>query len=77
MLPGETVLSGAESNEEDERVSELKVMRSNAGYYIGTTYMEEYGEVPNTRETGYFRTKEEAIKALSDYKVTGLLTKQR
>lgn len=40
---------------------ELKVMRSGAGYYIGTFDAEFYG--PNCRATGYFRTEEEALNS--------------
>ena len=66
MLPGETILSGARVN---PSVSAFKVMQSGAGYYIGTTeYDSEMGfDVPYTRETGYFRTAEEAEVALKNY----------
>lgn len=45
------------------RYSELKVMRSPAGWYLGTTYNHPDGfEEPGSRDSGYFRT-EEAAKA--------------
>jgi len=49
-----------------EGVSELKVMSSAAGWYIGTTYFDEecHCEFPNTRESGYYATEEEAEAAL-------------
>ena len=87
MFEGETILSGAPV---DEHVSEFKVMRSGAGYYIGTMYrycgkcddcIKEWGEdvisVPNTRETGYFATHEEAYEALQHMSGTGHLPGKR
>lgn len=47
--------------------SDLKVMHSAAGYYIGTTYTGEDGLTePGSRESQYFRTWDEANKALKD-----------
>lgn len=43
--------------------TELKIMKSNAGYYVGRGYMEGIIEVPGSRESGYYATKEEAEKA--------------
>ena len=82
MITGETVLSGASSHEQDPLVSEFKVMHSNAGWYVGTTYLEEIGEeyqaqVPNTRETGYFATQADAEAALYTYIKYGTLPNQR
>jgi len=73
MLPGETVLSGAESNEENRNVSAFKVMRTPAGWYIGTTI----DGMPNTRETDYFADEVAATTALEKYKATGVLDRQR
>ena len=70
MLPDETILSGAPIL---EGVSEFQVMRSNAGYYIGTTCQEG----PYSRETGYFPSEAIATEALETYKRTGLLRGQR
>lgn len=64
MLPGETVLSGAKSHAEDPNVSPLKVMRSAAGWYVGTTYNGEWGEEPNSRETEYFKDESTARAVL-------------
>jgi len=45
--------------------SDVKVLRSAAGYYIGTIFhhMDGYDE-PGSRESGYYPTKELAEKAL-------------
>lgn len=63
MLPGETIRSGADPT----GASELKVMESANGFYIGTTiYDEECGcEFPNTRESDYYATEIEAMAALA------------
>lgn len=74
MLKGETILSGVSV---DENTSEFMVLRSAAGYYVGTMYKEEYGWVPNSRETGYFATKEEAEEALKSFQITNILPNQR
>ena len=46
--------------------SDLKVMRSAAGYYIGTSAWDVEGgyEEPNSRESDYFGTHAEAENAL-------------
>ncbi len=64
MLPGETIRSGADSTD----ASEFKVMESANGFYIGTSYFDEdIGcEMPNTRESGYYNTYEEAASALAN-----------
>jgi non-ribosomal peptide synthetase component E (peptide arylation enzyme) len=61
MLPGETIATGAASTCAD-CLKDLKneVLRSAAGYYIGTLC--DCG--PYTRESGYYRTEEEAQRAL-------------
>ena len=50
--------------------SKLKVLKSNAGYYIGRTSInEDFGfEEPYSRESGYFRTLEEAELELKYYR---------
>ena len=47
---------------EGDRVSNLKVMKSAAGYYIGRSYWdEEFGfDGPYSRESGYYATAEDA-----------------
>jgi hypothetical protein len=50
----------------DGTYSELKVLRSNAGYYIGRTFMTLEGwEDMGSRESDYFKSKEEAEEALT------------
>ena len=50
------------------KVSALKVMRSNAGFYLGRTeYDEEFQvDLPYSRESGYYRNKEEAERELRE-----------
>jgi hypothetical protein len=43
-----------------ENYSELQVMHSAAGYYIGTIYNGEYGEEPGSRDSDYFKTEKDA-----------------
>jgi hypothetical protein len=61
MLPGETIASGAPSTCPECR-TELgnQVLRSAAGFYIGTRC--ECG--PYSRESGYYRTEQEAQRTL-------------
>lgn len=51
--------------------SELCVMKSAAGYYVGTYFMEDFGLVPGSRDSGYYATYEEAQRLL-DYEKAGL-----
>jgi len=55
--------------EEADSYSELKVMKSPAGYYVGTTYHNsEFGfDEPGSRDSGYFRTEEEAAAMLKTF----------
>lgn len=53
------------SKAEEERYSDLQVMQSAAGYYIGTVYQEEEFPAPGSRDTNYFQSKELAAKALT------------
>jgi|TARA_R110000765_G_scaffold71994_4_gene139790 hypothetical protein len=47
--------------EEAGDYSDLKVMRSAAGYYIGTSYNDpDMGPVPGSRDSGYYPTEEAA-----------------
>lgn len=56
--------------------SEFKVLKSNAGYYIGTTYEENVGDslnpiyinFPYERLSGYFLTEDEASQSLINFK---------
>lgn len=50
-----------------KKISELKVLKSNAGFYIGKTYESEHGnDYPYSRESGYYKTREEAQSALDN-----------
>lgn len=48
--------------------SEMCVLQSNAGYYIGRNFKgnNDNFDQPGSRESGYFKTKEEAEKALKE-----------
>ena len=48
------------------RVSELQVLFSNAGYYIGRLLYDENNTfvAPYSRDSGYFETREEALEAI-------------
>ena len=62
MLPGETIASGAPSTCADcFKDVEKEVLRSAAGYYIGTIC----ACGPYSRESGYYRTEEDAQRALN------------
>ena len=54
--------------------SELKVLRSGAGYYIGRQSLSEEGGIqfvePGTRESGYFPSEESARDALRNMDFT-------
>jgi hypothetical protein len=53
-----------------DRYSELKVLKSPAGYYVGTLYFDAEYEMwePGSRDSGYFRTEQEAAKYLETVK---------
>jgi hypothetical protein len=44
----------------------MQVLQSAAGYYVGTLFREEFGNVPGSRDSGYFETFE-AAKSYLDY----------
>ena len=56
---------------DSENYSDLQVLRSAAGFYVGTTYLTSYvfGEVeePGSRDSGYFATKAEARAELEGF----------
>lgn len=56
-------------NTEQLILTELKILKSNAGFYIGREYFdEEIGRyLPYSRESDYFRSREEVQKVLSGY----------
>lgn len=54
-------------NEEKNLYTEMQVLKSNAGFYVGTMYNNPEGfEEPGSRDSGYFATREEAEQELSD-----------
>ena len=64
MFPGETILTGANGGHFGKNgVSQLQVMRSAAGYYLGTTK----DGMPYSRESGYFTAEEQAEHALEEW----------
>lgn len=86
MMPGETILSGGGGS----HYSEFMVLKSPAGWYIGTIWTacgkcdecrrddyEQGWQEPGSRETDYVETEEEATKALEEYKATGILPGMR
>jgi hypothetical protein len=75
MFPGETVLSGGRKTcYECDKTLEFRVLKSSAGHYVGTQ-CEHHG--PHTRETNYFKTKDQAQHALEIYKEIGVLPQMR
>lgn len=62
MLVGETILSGASPSCCGKRLA-FRVLRSAAGYYIGTA-CPNHG--PYSRETGYFPTEADAQRELDN-----------
>lgn len=53
---------------ERAKYSDLQVMKSAAGFYIGTTYNNEEGfQEPGSRDSCYFHTKEVAEKVLAEW----------
>ena len=56
-----------------EHYSDLKVLSSNAGYYIGTTFFDPVYKFEDrgTRDSGYFATHDEAAKELAYWEANG------
>ena len=52
------------TEEEYAKYSELKVLKSGAGYYIGTTFKGDHFNERGSRDTSYFGTEETAKEAL-------------
>lgn len=91
MFPGETILSDPDPKAHlDPHISELRVLRSGAGYYIGTlwTYcdcercqnesMPAGMQEPHTRETDYFGDDLTAANlALATFRDTGVMPRRR
>jgi hypothetical protein len=51
-------------HEDKRNYSDLQVMKSAAGYYIGTVYNGPDGPEPGSRDTGYYQKREMAEVAL-------------
>ena len=73
MLPGETILSGAPDHDENPDASEFQLLRSAAGWCVGTVICEDGVTFPNTRETGYIPSEAEAERALLSFQMTGIM----
>ena len=74
MIPGETILTGADEwCTVCDGPAVWHVKSSPAGWYVGTSC----GCGPYTRETHYFESLEEAETALSGYYETGMLEGRR
>lgn len=55
------MIQSANYIEDKENFSDLRVCRSAAGYYIGTVYHHPEGfDTPGSRDSGYFKIREEA-----------------
>lgn len=58
------LLAGTDGTEA-ARYSGLTVLRSAAGWYVGTIYTDEHGnDSPGSRDSDYFRTEVEATRYL-------------
>lgn len=55
--------------QEEEQISEVKVLKSAAGYYIGHLYFDTDMKVwlPYDRLSGYYATKEDAAQDLPSF----------
>lgn len=59
------MISNADYITNKKNYSELQVLESPAGYYIGTIYTDESGfQEPGSRDSEYFESREGAEKAL-------------
>ena len=53
---------------QENQYSDLQVMESAAGYYVGTIFTDEHGfEGPGSRDSEYFTTKEKAQRVLDNW----------
>jgi hypothetical protein len=53
------------NGKDDQNYSDLKVLKSAAGFYIGTIYAGEGYSEPGSRDSGYFARENDAIIALA------------
>lgn len=67
MMKSQSVIEAPYLTDADKaRYSDLKVLLSAAGFYVGTTYHDKAGiEMPGTRDSGYFPTQEMAAHHLA------------
>lgn len=67
MIPGETIATGASPKCACGTIFKNEVLSSNAGYYIGTfCHTNDCDDMgPYSRESGYYKTRELAEKALA------------
>jgi hypothetical protein len=64
---------------EKDSYTDLQVLQSGAGYYVGTMYHDKEGnyDEPGSRDSRYFKTKEEAATWLSDLEAGRPVEEQR
>lgn len=68
------MIENADYIEDKKGYSELQVLSSAAGYYVGTTYTDEDGFTePGSRDSGYYRTYEDAVAAANTLSHEALL----
>ena len=61
------IIENSEYIENKENYSELKVLHSGAGYYIGTIYNNPDGyKEPGSRDSNYFKSNREAEEFLKE-----------
>ena len=65
------IVDGMPPDPEPGHYSDLQVLRSAAGYYIGTLWHGKGHTEPGTRDSGYFATEAEAQKVLDYIDTTG------
>ena len=55
------MVTSAEYIKDSERYSDLQVLQSAAGFYVGTVYENPHGySEPGSRDSDYFATREQA-----------------
>ena len=57
--------------EDKGKYSDLQVLRSHAGWYIGTVFTEDGFSEPGSRDSNYFRTEQEAKDELDQWEKDG------
>lgn len=56
---------------EKSRYSDMQVLRSAAGWYVGTVYTEDGVEERGSRDSGYYQTRAEAERHLNAMAMLG------